>query len=121
MKSGNLFRSIPAGQLKDELFEALSQSESTLIERIISRGHKTPDGDWYDQTRAEWVVLLEGSAELEFEDGSIAHLERGDYLDIPAHCKHRVRRTSPDETCVWLAIHYCQDESPDSSHSKIVS
>jgi cupin 2 domain-containing protein len=33
-------------------------------------------------------------------------LQRGSYLNIPAHIKHRVAWTDPARKTVWLAIHY---------------
>lgn len=76
------------------------------LERIVSLGHATPPGEWYDQQRDEWVVLLSGAARLAFEgeDGERA-LEPGDWLWIPAHVRHRVAWTDPHEPSVWLALH----------------
>ncbi|MBM4012709.1 MAG: hypothetical protein FJ286_15285 [Planctomycetes bacterium] len=42
---------------------------------------------------------------LEFED-HVVEMGPGDWLDIPAHHKHRVAWTSPNEPTVWLAVHY---------------
>ncbi len=88
-----------------EFVEHLAEGDDILIERILSIGHTTPEGDWYDQERDEWVVLLRGSAKLLFEDGSEAHLREGDALCIPAHRKHRVTFTSSKPPCIWLAVH----------------
>jgi len=33
-------------------------------------------------------------------------LQRGSYLYIPAHVRHRVAWTHPTEKTIWLAIHY---------------
>ena len=33
-------------------------------------------------------------------------LRPGDYVEIPAHARHRVTWTDPDQATVWLAIHY---------------
>lgn len=41
------------------------------IERIISHGHASPEGFWYDQGQSEWVVVLKGAARLQFEDGTV--------------------------------------------------
>jgi cupin 2 domain-containing protein len=30
----------------------------------------------------------------------------GDYVHIPAHQRHRVEWTEPDQKTVWLALHY---------------
>ncbi len=88
-----------------EVFEPLLQNLQLLLERIVSTGQTTPEGEWYDQLRDEWVILLQGEATLAYEDGSEKALQPGDYLLIPAHQKHRVTYTSVDPPCVWLAMH----------------
>lgn len=104
MKS-NLFEDIPES-IPEELFEEIVSAENVLIERIISDGHKSDEGFWYDQQRNEFVVLLQGFAEIEFENKELVKLAPGGYLNIPAHRKHRVKSTSEVEKTVWLAIHY---------------
>ena len=101
----NLFSDIPAG-LKNELFETLASSDQVVVERIVSTGQASPAEGWYDQDRNEFVVVLRGSARLEFEDGSLHELSAGDWVDIPAHRKHRVAWTDPTTETVWLAVHY---------------
>ena len=101
----NLFDRIP-DDLPAEWMETLAESGSVRIERIVSRGHASPPGEWYDQALSEWVLLLKGSAGLEFEDGREAQLYPGDWLEIPAHQRHRVAWTDPGEDTVWLAVHY---------------
>ena len=55
----------------------------------------------------EWVMVLKGSAGLRLEnDKEIIKMMPGDYINIPAHCKHRVEWTDPDIETIWLAIHY---------------
>jgi cupin 2 domain-containing protein len=106
IKSSNLFKDIPA-KFKDELVEILTEGKGISVERIISMGHSSPPGFWYDQEKNEFVILLKGSAGMLFEnrDGIIT-LNEGDYLDIPAHQKHRVEWTDPNHHTVWLAIFY---------------
>ena len=101
----NLFKDIPA-RFTDEFFETLVSSENMLIERIVSQGHTSPDTGWYDQDRNEFIVLIEGAARLELDDGHIEELAPGDWLDIPARCRHRVAWTPADTATVWLAVHY---------------
>ena len=101
----NLFLAIP-DNLPAELFDTLVESESVRIERIVSRGHATPQDTWYDQDRAEWVLLLRGAARLAFADGRELELLPGDWLEIPAHRRHRVAWTDPAQDTVWLAVHY---------------
>jgi cupin 2 domain-containing protein len=108
----NLFE-LPPSLPNQEVFEPLLQRHDCLIERIISTGQATPAGEWYDQDQDEWVVLLQGQAELAYTDGSRVKLKAGDYLWILAHQKHRVEATSTTPPCIWLAIHLPQDASND--------
>ena len=88
-----------------EQFEPLVAGKNIQIERIISTGQTTPSGQWYDQTTDEWVILLQGEAELSYADDTRIKLKAGDYLLIPAHTKHRVEYTSIEPACIWLAVH----------------
>lgn len=100
----NLFTDIPANGA-DELFTTLMAAANVRIERIISHGHASPEGFWYDQDQHEWIVVLKGSARLMFED-ELLEMKSGDFINIPAHRKHRVEWTTPDEPTIWLAVHY---------------
>jgi cupin 2 domain-containing protein len=100
----NIF-DLPSQLPNEELFETLISSQDLLVERIISTGQTTPLGNWYEQEKDEWVILLQGEAKLSYEDGSMTQLKAGDYLLIPAYQKHRVEYTSADPPCIWLAIH----------------
>lgn len=100
----NLF-ALPSPLDDKEHFDVLAQGKGVKIERIVSTGQTTPDGEWYDQESDEWVALLQGEAELRYEDGQVTPLVAGDYVYIPAHRKHRVERTSASPPCVWLALH----------------
>ncbi|BCV65487.1 cupin domain-containing protein [Shewanella carassii] len=101
----NLFANIPK-QLDAEQFDALLATPDLKIERILSHGQVTPEGQWYDQAQHEWVLLLQGAARLQYEDGSEVSLNPGDWLNIPAHVRHRVSWTAEEQTSVWLAIFY---------------
>lgn len=74
-----------------------------LVERIVSHGHVTPEGTWYEQERDEWVVVLEGEAALGYEDGSKLFLGKGNHAFLPKGVRHRVTYTS--SPCIWLAVH----------------
>ena len=91
--------------MPDELITTLLESTNVRIERIVSHGHASPDDFWYDQAQDEWVVLLKGAATLRFEDATV-EMKPGDFLNIPAHKRHRVESTTPDEPTIWLAVHY---------------
>jgi cupin 2 domain-containing protein len=106
MQTGNIYHAIPAA-LPAEIIETLAAGNGTRIERIVSRGHCSAPGFWYDQAEHEWVLLLKGAATLRFADGDrLVHLSPGMFVNIPAHRKHRVEATSMDEDTVWLAVFY---------------
>lgn len=91
----------------EEHFETLITTAEFRLERIISRGHCSPAGFWYDQQQAEWVTLLQGKAMLRFEDESEARvLDPGDWVFIPAHRRHRVEWSSREPAAIWLALHF---------------
>jgi cupin 2 domain-containing protein len=100
----NLLSNLPKN-LPEELTTVLLKGDQVRIERIISTGHKSPEGYWYDQSENEWVMVLTGAAKLAFEDRVVDMLP-GDSINIPAHRKHRVEWTSPNEPTVWLAVFY---------------
>lgn len=99
----NLLHPLPNDLTEEVCTEWLRQG-AVRIERIVSNGHASPEGFWYDQMEHEWVLLLEGDAEVEFADGERVHLTRGDTLNLPAHTRHRVAFTS--RPAVWLAVFY---------------
>jgi cupin 2 domain-containing protein len=102
----NLFADLP-GHIPDELITTLLENANLRIERIVSHGHASPDGDWYDQEQHEWVVVLKGAARLRFEnEHQLVELNPGEFIGIPAHRRHRVEWTTPDEPTIWLAIFY---------------
>lgn len=102
--TANLFDNLPSN-LPEELFNTLLDTGNVRIERIVSQGHASPEGFWYDQDEHEWVVVLRGAARLSVE-GEIKELKQGDFLNILAHQKHRVEWTTPDEPTIWLAVFY---------------
>ena len=99
----NLFENIPENA-PEELFTELLNADGVRIERIVSFGQSSPQGIWFDQEESEWVLLLEGSATLGFEDGSTLDLKPGDQLNIPAGQRHRVEKTDQKGRTVWLAV-----------------
>lgn len=105
MELRNIFESIP-DNLNEEIFENLVQSKDIKIERIISKGHTSPESGWHDQEQNEWVIILKGEAIISFEAEKEIILGAGNYINIPAHTKHKVSWTNPKTETIWLAIHY---------------
>jgi cupin 2 domain-containing protein len=100
----NLFADLPK-DLSAEFLTTLLEAANLRIERIVSHGQASPEGFWYDQDQHEWIVVLKGAARLGFEDGIVAMMP-GDFINIPAHKKHRLEWTTSDEPTIWLAVFY---------------
>ena len=98
----NILSNIP-NKIENELIETLIESENCKIERIISKEHITPKGKWYDQNENEFVIVVKGEADLLIKD-KLVHMKEGDYINIPAHTKHRVEKT--DKETIWLSVFY---------------
>ena len=88
-----------------EVFETLLSSGDFRLERIVTLTPYAEPGEWYDQELDEWVVLLQGSAVLEYKSGKTVEMRSGDHLFIPAHKVHRIKQSSAKESCIWLALH----------------
>ncbi len=101
----NIFSEIP-DTLPEEIFTTLLEDKFIRIERIVSKGQTTTDREWYDQKQNEWIILLEGAAILSFPHDEDLPLSKGDFYNIPAHTKHRVKWTDPSRETIWLAIFY---------------
>jgi cupin 2 domain-containing protein len=101
----NLFAHIPA-ELPQELTNCLLTAGDVRIERIVSRGHASPPGFWYDQDTSEWVLVVQGAGKLSFDDGETLELNAGDSVLIAAHRRHRVEWTDPARPTIWLAVYF---------------
>lgn len=105
MQKHNILSELP-DDLSQEVFEPIVRNDSVLIERIISKAHVTPQGQWYDQAHNEWVMVIQGAARLEFSEGKTIELGVGEHINIGANVKHRVAWTSEEVETIWLAVHY---------------
>jgi cupin 2 domain-containing protein len=105
IKSKNIHDALPT-DLKAEVFEKILHTPDVRIERIISKGQTSPEHGWYDQEENEWIMVLQGAGVITFADGYTCQLLAGDYIHIPAHCKHKVSWTDPDQVTIWLAVFY---------------
>ena len=96
-KMKNIFADIPDA-IPEEIFETIIEADSFRLERIISDGQLTAEDEWYDEDENEWFILLKGSAGLLLEgDKEPLVLKPGDYLNLPAHRRHKVLWTDADE------------------------
>jgi cupin 2 domain-containing protein len=101
----NMLSGIP-NTIPEEVVSGIIETGSVRIKKIISKGHHSPDDEWYDQSENEWVMVVKGSGVLVFENGETVALTSGEYLNIPAHTRHRVSWTDPEEETIWLAVFY---------------
>jgi cupin 2 domain-containing protein len=105
MTAANLFEDIP-GTLPEEFLQEILNRDNVRIERIVSRGHRSPEGFWYDQAWDEWVLVIRGRAVVEIEGQPQAvALGPGNHLLIPSHTRHRVAWTDDNNDTIWLAVH----------------
>jgi len=101
----NFLANIPKIADNSEIIEVIQETNDFFIERIISSNHSSPEKGWYSQNHDEWVMLLQGSATIEFENSKQIDLTTFDTLHISAYTKHKVIYTSTQPYCIWLAIH----------------
>jgi cupin 2 domain-containing protein len=107
IKTGNLRSDLPVRPLPDEVVDLLVERPGLRIERIVSTGQATAESQWYDQDSDEWVFVVQGSARLSIEgEREDRVLGEGDWILLPAHCRHRVTWTRAEPPTVWLAIHF---------------
>jgi cupin 2 domain-containing protein len=80
----NIFDNVPE-TIPAELLQTLLNTDNIRIERIVSHGHASP---------------------IQFEGDEPVDLIPGSFMNIPAHQRHRVDWTEPNEPTIWLAIYY---------------
>jgi cupin 2 domain-containing protein len=107
VRAGSLHRNLPSRPLACEITDIFVDRPGLRIERIVSSGQATPEGEWYDQDGDEWVLVVAGAARLRIEDEpGDRELGSGDWVLLPAHCRHRVTWTQVEPPTIWLAIHF---------------
>ena len=61
---------------------------------MVSQGMSRPTGWHYHECDGQFVYILKGWVELQFEDGRTLKVEEGDSLFIPGYLRHNEIRTS---------------------------
>ena len=110
----------------DVCINILFNNENVKIEKIISTGQTT---DWQESNKNEFVILVQGNAEIEYYDNRICEdknfktnenimknlkntndmklqLGKGDIILIKKGERHRVSYTSKNPCCVWICIFF---------------
>jgi quercetin dioxygenase-like cupin family protein len=80
-----------AGQMRGQIMKA-------------KRGMTQPTGWHYHTCDGQFVYLLGGWVELEFETGESLRLETGDSVFIPGGMKHNELRTSDDFEALEISV-----------------
>lgn len=84
----NLFVDFP-NSFPEEQIETYVVSKNARIEHIVLIGQANPKDFWYDQDEIEWVVVLHGEAELEFErEAQWQRLQSGDFTEPVSNIKN---------------------------------
>jgi cupin 2 domain-containing protein len=108
VRHSRLLQDLPTA-LDAEQVDELLQRPNLRIERIVSTGQASAKTFWYDQAEHEWVIVLSGRAKLRYEhEYAEVELGPGDAAFIPAHTRHQVAWTTPDEPTVWLAFFWTE-------------
>ena len=112
--------------VNEEIIKILFKNENVKIEKIISTGQTT---DWQESNKNEFVILVQGNAEIEYYDNRICEnknfktnenimknlkntndmklqLGKGDVILIKKGERHRVSYTSKNPCCVWICIFF---------------
>lgn len=112
--------------VNEEIIKILFKNENVKIEKIISTGQTT---DWQESNKNEFVILIQGNAEIEYYDNRICEdknfktnenimknlkntndmklqLGKGDIILIKKGERHRVSYTSKNPCCVWICIFF---------------
>lgn len=106
----NIYQQLPDAS-KNEVVEEIMLHHNVRLERISSQGQSSLA--WQSSEQNEWVLLMQGAAKLCFaEPQQVLALKPGDYLLIPANCRHRVAWTSPQQQSIWLCCYYADKPLP---------
>ena len=107
VETGSLREGLPAEPQAEELVDILMERPGLRMERIVSTGQVTAEDQWYDQAWDEFVVVVSGAARVRIEgEADDRAMQAGDWIVLPAHCRHRVTWTQSTPPTVWFAVHY---------------
>lgn len=94
---------------RGERVEEVLGLHGVVIEQILSGELETPVE--YDEDHDEWVILLDGGAELDVGDERCV-LGPGDWVFLPWHTAHRLVSTNPGSR--WLAVSFPGEEPSET-------
>ena len=105
IEAGNLFANLAERAMREEV-AVLAETAGGRIERIVSTGQASrPDFGTIRPRRSGWSFFPGAQAYASKPSPSPRVLAPGDWLEIPAHARHRVEWTDAERPTVWLAVH----------------
>ena len=69
-----------------------------------TQGLSRPTGWHYHECDGQFIYILKGWVELQFEDGKTIKVEQGDSLFIPGYLRHNETRTSDEMEILEVSI-----------------
>ena len=69
-----------------------------------SQGLSRPTGWHYHECDGQFIYILKGWVELQFEDGKMIKVEEGDSLFIPGYLRHNETRTSDEMEILEVSV-----------------
>ncbi len=85
--------------------KSILKYKNIVIKRIVSS--ENLEVCTFSQEEAEWVLLVEGSAEISMKNRNYI-LKRGDFIFIPKKQEHTILKV--ETGTIWLAIHIYDKE-----------
>ena len=81
-------------------------SAGTMRAQVMSssQGMSRPTGWHYHECDGQFIYILKGWVDLEFEDGRTIRVEQGDSLFIPGYLRHNEIRTSAEMEILEVSI-----------------
>ena len=81
-------------------------SAGTMRAQVMSssQGMSRPTGWHYHECDGQFIYILKGWVDLEFEDGHTIRVEQGDSLFIPGHMRHNEIRTSAEMEILEVSV-----------------
>ncbi|WP_052341209.1 hypothetical protein [Salinarimonas rosea] len=87
--------------------ETLAESRVAKVERVVARGQRSKENFYCPQEASDFLVLLKGELELEYEgEKEPVLLGPGDFIVTQPGQNNRVSRTSEESETVWLKVSF---------------
>lgn len=97
----------------EEYTETMLSGDNWRLERIISRGHVSPEGFWYEQNEDEWGRGAPRRGRNHVGRRNEMHVKKRRKRAYSAKCRHRVSRTSENPECIWLCFFAAENKNPE--------